>query len=73
MAPMLILIAEDEQVHPPILATAEVFVEAARRAGATRVKFEVLPDRTHMSALEKMTNAADPTFQRILRFLRTGE
>jgi acetyl esterase/lipase len=73
MPPMLILIAEEEQIHPPILATAEVFVEAARRAGAARVSFEVLPARTHMSALEKMTAASDPTFQRIVRFIRLGE
>lgn len=69
MPPFLILIAEDEQIHPPILARAEEFAAAARPHGVT-VLIEVLPGRDHMSALERLPERGDPTFARILKFIR---
>jgi len=71
MPPFLILIAEEEQIHPPILARAQEFVEKARPLGVS-VTYEVLPGRTHMTALERLPEKNDPTFQRILKFLREG-
>jgi len=64
------VVAEGEIEHPPILAHSQDFARAAERAGA-RVRVEVLKGRTHMSALEKMTEAADATFVLVLSFFRS--
>jgi len=70
LPPMLLLVAEGEIEHPPILAHSQDFARAAERAGAS-VRVEVLKGRTHMSALEKMTEAADATFVLVLSFFRS--
>lgn len=68
MPPVLILIAESEQEQPPILADAEKFVAKSREIGAT-ASFEVLRDRTHMSAMRGLAHPDDPAFRVIQRFL----
>lgn len=67
MPPFLILIAEEEQEHPPILADAKVFVAAGRQAGAT-ADYVVLPGLKHYSSIHNAKSATDPTFLRIRAF-----
>jgi hypothetical protein len=66
---MLLLVAEGEIEHPPILAHSQDFARAAEQAGVT-ARVEVLRGRTHMSALEKMADPGDPTFLLVAEFLR---
>jgi acetyl esterase/lipase len=68
MPPFLILIAEEEQEHPPILADAKVFVAAARQAGAS-ADYVVLPGLKHYSSIRNAKSVTDPTFQRIRAFV----
>ncbi len=68
MPPFLILIAEAEQVQPPILDDAKVFVAAARQSGAV-ADYVVLPGLTHYSSIHNAKSATDPTFQRIHAFV----
>ena len=72
LPPMLILVAEAERFQPPILSQAEVFVQAARSAGA-QVSVEVLPQRKHTDTITLMPKPGDPTLVRILIFLRNPE
>jgi acetyl esterase/lipase len=67
MPPFLILIAEEEQEHPPILADAKVFVAGAHQAGAT-ADYVVLPGLKHYSSIHNAKSATDPTFLRIRAF-----
>ena len=71
MPPFLILIAEEEQIHPPILADAQEFLARARKAGA-RAEYVVLPGLKHYTAIHNARSTGDPTFQRMLRFVRTS-
>jgi acetyl esterase/lipase len=67
--PFLVLIAQAEQINPPILERARSF--AARMAAAGRpVEIDVLPDRRHYTALSHMANANDPTLELLLAFIR---
>jgi acetyl esterase/lipase len=68
MPPFLILIAEAEQVHPPILDDAKVFVAAAHQAGAI-ADYIVLPGLKHYSSIHNAKSVTDPTFQRIRAFV----
>jgi acetyl esterase/lipase len=69
MPPFLILIAEKEQVQPPLLDDSKVFVAAARQAGAT-ADYVVLSGLSHYSAIRNAKSPTDPTFQRILTFVK---
>lgn len=71
--PMLILIAEHERFQPPILASTEKFITAAKKAGAKDVKYEILPGRTHFETIKKMISPDDPTLRRIVRFIESGK
>lgn len=66
--PTLVLIAESEQQQPPILDSAKQFAERMRAAGRV-ADVEVLPKRTHVSALEMMADPLDPTFLRIVELI----
>jgi len=69
--PFLVLIAEAEQINPPILERARSF--AAKMTGAGRpVEIDVLPDRRHYTALSCMANPNDPTLELLLAFIRRG-
>jgi acetyl esterase/lipase len=70
MPPLLFLIAEAEQEHPPILKTNSKFVEDARKLG-NEAAFRVLPGRTHYSAIRQLHQPADPVFAIILDFIRS--
>ena len=69
--PTLVLVAESEQVQPPILDSAERFAQRMRNAGRP-VEIEVLPNRSHMTALTMMADPLDPTFLRIVGFVSTA-
>jgi len=66
--PTLVLVAEAEQLQPPILENARAFADRMREAGRP-VDVEVLPNRTHMTALTMMQDPLDPTFMRIVGFI----
>lgn len=71
MPPFLILVAEREREHPPILSQAETFAATAQKSGV-RVEVDTLKDRTHNSTIKNMTTSDDPTVVRILRFVRAA-
>ena len=65
----LIVMGDAERFQPPILARAEEFANAARKHGIS-VRIEVLPDRTHNSAIAKMVEANDPAMRVVLEFIQ---
>ncbi|MBS1718316.1 MAG: alpha/beta hydrolase [Armatimonadetes bacterium] len=66
---MLILIAEAETTNPPILSQAIEYEKACEALGVS-IHHEVLPNRTHMTAMQKLCEAGDPNTRLILDFLR---
>lgn len=72
MPPILVLIAEEERFQPPILASTEKFVEAAKKVGVI-VSYDILPNRTHLQTILKMPETNDPTLLRILKFIEKGK
>lgn len=68
-APSLVLVAESEQVNPPVLARAREF-EARMRGVGRWVDVQVLPNRKHYTALSEMRNTDDPTLALVLAFVR---
>ncbi len=68
MPPFLVLIAENEQVNPPNLDDAKVFVAAAHEVGAT-ADCIVLPGLSHYSSIRNAKSVNDPTFQRVRVFV----
>jgi len=69
LPPFLFLIAETEQEQPPVLRTNRKFVEDARALG-NRADYEVLPGRTHYSAIRKLGEPADPALAIVRDFVR---
>ena len=67
--PFLFLIAEGEQLQPPILKTNRQFVEDARTLG-NWAEYRVLSSRTHYSAIRKLSEPADPVFALVRDFVR---
>ena len=67
--PFLVLVAESEQVNPPVLARARAFALKMQAAGRP-VDVEVLPDRKHYTALTLMANDRDPNLKLVLDFAR---
>jgi acetyl esterase/lipase len=67
--PTLVLIADNEQLNPPILERARAFETRMKGAGR-RVEVDVLPDRKHYTALSEMRHADDPTLALLLNFVR---
>jgi len=70
--PFLILIAEAERFQPPILEQANRFAQSMEHVHVS-VQIEVLKNRRHMTAMEKMAEPNDPTLLRILNFVRSHE
>jgi acetyl esterase/lipase len=66
--PFLVLIAEAEQVNPPILEQANKFATAMKNVGV-EVQIEVLKNRKHMTAMKKMAEPNDPAFLKIIEFI----
>lgn len=70
--PFLALVAEAERFQPPILEEAAAFARKLQEAGVA-ADVRILPDRKHRSAVEKMPEPGDPTFQIVVGFVRTGD
>jgi acetyl esterase/lipase len=70
LPPTLVLIAEGERFFPPILRDGAEFVGRALSAG-TEADLIVLEDRRHMSALEMMVTADDPTLRLVVDFVES--
>jgi acetyl esterase/lipase len=68
--PFLVLIAEAEQINPPILEQANRFALAMKKVGV-QVQIEVLKNRRHVTAMQKMAEGNDPTFLKIVEFIKT--
>jgi acetyl esterase/lipase len=68
MPPFLILIAEGEQVNPPILEDSKAFVAAAHETGAI-ADWAILSGLTHYSSIRNAKSVNDPTFRRIRAFV----
>jgi arylformamidase len=70
MPKMLIMLADEERFDPPKERTVKEFLDAAAEKNVP-ASYHVLPDRSHMGTVEKMTEPSDPTLQRIISFVRT--
>ena len=69
LPPFLILIAEEEQEHPPLLKTARMFVEAARAQGNS-AEYRILSGRNHYSAIRNLQKPGDAVFAIVRDFVR---
>jgi arylformamidase len=67
--PTLVLVAEGEQLQPPILEHARAFEARMKQIGRP-VRVEILPARGHMTALQKMAEPRDQTFELGVGFVR---
>ncbi len=68
MPPFLILIAETEQEQPPILMHANQFNNQMKKMGL-KARIEILKDRKHMTAMQKLAEKNDATFRLIVDFI----
>jgi hypothetical protein len=68
MPPFLFLIAEAEEVHPPVLKTDSTFVEQARAMG-NWAEYKILTGRTHYSAIRNLSVPGDAVFFTIKDFV----
>ena len=71
MPRFLVLVAESEQVNPPVLADANAFAASAKRSGGS-VQVRVLKDRTHYTAIRRLSEPNDPVFGMIREFIQGG-
>jgi acetyl esterase/lipase len=69
MPPYLFLIAESEQINPPILATNQKFVDDSRARG-NQADLKVFAGRTHYSNIRQLHQPGDEVFAAILDFVR---
>jgi len=69
LPPFLFLIAEAEQEQPPVLMTNKKFVDETRALG-NWAEYRVLPDRTHVSAIRKLSEPGDRTLKIVRDFVR---
>lgn len=70
LPPTLVLVAEGERFFPPILRDGAEFVGRALAAGA-EAELIVLENRRHMSAIEMMVTAEDPTLRLVVDFVES--
>jgi acetyl esterase/lipase len=68
MPSYLFLIADSEQVQPPILKTNRTFVERAVALG-NHAEYQVLPGRSHYTAIHRMSEPGDSTFALVREFV----
>lgn len=69
MPEYLFLIAESEQVNPPILKTNQQFVDDARTRGS-QAGLKVFAGRTHYSNIRRIHEPGDEVFTTVLEFVR---
>jgi acetyl esterase/lipase len=68
LPPFLFLIAESEQVNPPILKTNQQFVDEARAKGNV-ADLTVFAGRTHYSNIRKIHEPGDAVFATVIDFV----
>jgi len=66
----LFLIAESEQINPPILRTDQQFIDDARAKG-NEAALHVFPGRTHYSNIRKIHEPGDEVFGVVQEFVKT--
>jgi acetyl esterase/lipase len=69
LPPFLFLIAEAEQVQPPVLKTNVEFAEGARKFG-NEADYKVFAGRTHYTMVRQLHQPGDAVFSVILEFIR---
>jgi triacylglycerol lipase len=69
LPPYHFLIAESEQVNPPILGTNQKFVDDARALG-NRADLTVFAGRTHYSNIRQLHQPGDQVFATVLAFVK---
>jgi acetyl esterase/lipase len=69
MPAFLFLIAEREQVNPPILKTNQQFVDDARALG-NQADLHVFAGRTHYSNIRQIHEPGDAVFAAVVEFIR---
>jgi acetyl esterase/lipase len=69
LPPYLFLIAESEQINPPILRTNQQFVDDARAKG-NDAALKVCAGRTHYSNIRKIHEPGDEVFAAVLEFVK---
>jgi acetyl esterase/lipase len=65
----LFLVAEEEQVNPPVLETNTAFVDAARKLG-NGAECRVLAGETHYSLIRGLNEKGSAAFDIIVRFVK---
>ena len=65
----LFLIAEREQINPPILKTSQQFVDDSRAKG-NQADLKVFPGRTHHSNIRQIHEPGDEVFATVLDFVQ---
>jgi acetyl esterase/lipase len=68
MPPYLFLIADSEQVQPPVLMTDSTFIARAVALG-NHAEYRVLPGRTHYSAIRRISEPGDLVFKVVHDFV----
>ena len=68
ISPGLFIIAEKEQFQPPILAQTKEFIDRSKPYNLD-LKYFVIPGRTHVTNVTKMTEENDPVFELIQDFI----
>ena len=66
--PVLFIIAEAEKFHPPVLASAEEFVAAARKLGCW-ADYKIVPGK-HMDEVRNLSMSQDTVLQAVVQFIR---
>ena len=69
MPEFLFLIAESEQVNPPVLKTNQQFVDDAQSRG-NQAALKVFPGRTHYSNIRRIHEPRDEVFTTVVEFVR---
>lgn len=69
LPPYLFLIAEREQINPPILRTNQQFVDDSRARG-NEADLKVFAGRTHSSNIRQIHQPGDEVFVTVLEFVR---
>jgi acetyl esterase/lipase len=71
LPPYLFLIAEAEQINPPVLKTNEQFA-ADSRARGNQAAVRVFPGRTHYSMIRYLDRPGDEVCQAVVEFIQRG-
>jgi acetyl esterase/lipase len=69
LPPYFFLIAESEQVNPPVLRTNQQFVDDARAKG-NEAELKVFTGRTHYSNIRRIHEPGDEVFAAVVDFMR---